>query len=61
MPTRPGESLRYRGWVLVDLPQGRYATRGTRRVRVCRLREEHGFAVREFRRVVNEIEGGDAA
>ena len=53
------ESLRYRGWVLVDLVNGRYARKGLRKVRVCRLHEPQREALAEFHRIVDEIEDGD--
>lgn len=51
-----GANLRYRGWTLVDMPGGRYAAKGQRRVKVCRLHEDMTWAIREFRRVVDELE-----
>ena len=54
-----GNSLEYRGWVLVDLLNGRYARKGLRKVRVCRFHEPQQNALAEFRRIVDEIEDGE--
>ena len=53
-----GNSLEYRGWVLVDLLNGRYARKGLDKVRVCRLHTPQHDAIAEFHRVVDEIEDG---
>ncbi len=50
--------LRYRGWVLVDLPDARYATKGNVYRRVCRIHEKVDVALSAFRRVVDAEEDG---
>lgn len=50
------ESLHYRGWTLVDNGGWRYASKGDRRILVCRDRVEHSTAMRQFREKVDARE-----
>ena len=52
-----GSSLRYRGWVLVDLLNGRYARRGLDKVRVCDLHVPQADALKAFHSIIDGIEG----
>lgn len=53
------DSLRYRGWTLVDDKGWRWASKGTCRIRIC---HDHGVghaeAIAEFHRRVDEHEEG---
>lgn len=51
------DSLRHRGWSLVDLTDARYANKGNRYIYVCRLREPQSTALQRFRAIVDEAEG----
>jgi hypothetical protein len=55
--SRRGRALKYRGWVLVDLLNGRYARKGLQKVRVCNLHIQHSDAIKLFHKIVDDIEG----
>lgn len=55
--SRLGQSLKYRGWVLVDLLNGRYARRGLDKVRICDLHVPQRDALKMFHQIIDEIEG----
>ena len=55
--SKMGQSLKHRGWVLVDLLNGRYARKGLQKVRVCDLHVQQRDALKMFRDIVDEIEG----
>lgn len=57
--TKAEDNIHYKGWVLVDDRGWRWASKGTKRLRVCRDHGvEHMEAVKEFRRKVDEHEEG---
>ena len=57
--TTNAESLRYKGWVLVDDRGWRWASNGIKRLKVCRDHGiEHRKAIDEFQRRVDEYEEG---
>ena len=57
--TKVEDNIHYKGWVLVDDRGWRWASKGTKRLKVCRDHGvEHMEAVREFRRRVDEYEEG---
>ena len=52
------DSLRYKGWTLVDYGGWRWASKGKQRIRICRDHGvEHAEAMKEFHRKVDEHEG----
>lgn len=58
-PNEGSDSLKYRGWVLVDCNGWRWAFKGSSRIRICRDRGVgHNEAISEFRRKVDEHERG---
>ena len=52
-----GSSLHYRGWVLVDLLNGRYARKGLEKVRICDFHMPQSDALKAFHDAVDRIEG----